>query len=251
MGASTLQLVLCFLLLSAAVVQAVDPPSIVYRSDYRSPDDIFENGFQALGDNDNLYDHVSGASCYKHARNTAFVATTSDKTFAINWTKNSFCFRETAEFFYVYKIRATENFYNAVASLRSIGKKKYTDLANNFEHEEEWLALGGVRNTQIELAEKYRMPDLEAKVEPKRVEIITNDDHYDKAIEGSAANPGPYDRKPKKKPSRFLSLSSFITACFTCRVAPPPLSTAKTEAKISIASLLKNLLLKSQFASSN
>jgi hypothetical protein len=47
MGASTPQLVLCFLLLSA-VVQAGDPPPMfVYRSDYCTPADIFVKGFEA------------------------------------------------------------------------------------------------------------------------------------------------------------------------------------------------------------
>ena len=84
MGAFTPQLVLCFLLLSE-VVQATDPPpSIVYRMDYRNPADIFARGFEPLGDNDSLEDHMGGLSCRTGTSTTAFVATTSSEEFAIN-----------------------------------------------------------------------------------------------------------------------------------------------------------------------
>ena len=246
MGASTLQLVLCFLLLSAVVQAVDDPPQFVYRMDFREPAIIFDKGFEALGNNNNLYDHVSGKSCNNGAANTAFVATTSDKQFAIDWVKNSFCSskRKTAEKYYVYKIRATEKFYNAYASLLETGKKKDSQLANRFKNENEWLALDGVPASQIEKADIYSIPGyvlIDTEMNP----------HYNEISEGSA-NSDPYIPEPKEQPPRRFGLPKFITACFTCGGAVPTTpSTAKnekTEAKISIASLLKNLL---QFASHN
>ena len=74
---------LCF----AAVLAA--PPKYVYRADFRPPEKIFSNGFQALGNNANLRSHVGGYSCsYCKGNNSAFVATTSEKDFAIAWGRD-------------------------------------------------------------------------------------------------------------------------------------------------------------------
>ena len=248
MGASTLQLVLCFLLLSAVVQAADPPPSIVYRMDFREPTTIFNEGFKALGSNDNLYDHVNGDSCYKNARNTAFVATTSDKEFAVKWSKNDFCYKGTATYYYVYEIRATSNFYNAEESLINTEEERNIELATKFQNESEWLAYGGVDKIQIKLAEIYEMPKDKGEDGIYR-DTIKNED-YDGTIT-SSANPGPYIQKSKKEPPRGHIQSNFIIACFTCRRAPPTPRIAKdqkSEAQISIASLLKNLL---QFAFRN
>ena len=237
MGAFKSQLVLCFLLLSA-VVQATDPPPIfVYRMDYRNPDVIFARGFEALGDNDSLYDHVSGASCKTGTSTTAFVATTSDETFAINWGKNRFCLHNKATEFYVYKIRATENFYSAELSLRNTGESKSIELADHYKKQKEWLAVGGVPAKQIEKADVYKTPDKEENIPHIRTEMNPN---YDGTIEGSG-NPEPYIPKPKEQPRCRFRLPNFITACFTgCST----LNRAKnqitdSEAKIFISSLLQ------------
>ena len=250
MGAFTPQLVLCFLLLSA-VVQAVDPPPIfVYRMDYRNPTDIFAMGFEPLGDNDSLEDHVGGLSCRTGTSTTAFVATTSSEEFAINWGRDRFCLHGTATEFYVYKIRATENFYSAEASLRNTGEQKNILLADYYKKQKEWLAFGGVPAKQIEKADIYKTPDMEGNVPYIRTETNPN---YDGTIKGRG-NSEPYIPKPKGQPPRRFQLPNFITACFTCGGALSTPSTAKSkkiEAKISIATLLqtwKNLL---QHASRN
>ena len=256
MGAFTPQLVLCFLLLSA-VVQAVDPPPIfVYRMDYRNPDVIFARGFEALGDNDSLYDHVSGGSCRTGTSTTVFVATTSDKTFAVNWGRDRFCLHNKATEFYVYKIRATENFYSAEASLRNTGESKSIELADHYKKQKEWLAVGGVPASQIKMADVYKTPDKSGKVVHLRSEM---NDNYDETIQGSG-NPEPYIPKeqPTQPPRRRIRfrLPNYITACFTGCWGLSTLNTAEnqntdSEAKISFASLLqtwKNFL---QHASRN
>ena len=249
MGAFIPQLVLCFLLLSA-VVQATDPPPIiVYWMDYRNPADIFARGFEALGDNDSLEDHVNGKSCKTaHGTSTtAFVATTSSKQFAIDWGRDRAFLHPGATEFYVYKMQATENFYSAGASLREAsrrtGESKYVALADHYDYQKEWLAVGGVPTSQIEMADAYSTPDKSGKVVHLHSEMNPN---YDRTIWGSG-NPRPYI--PKGQPShRRFRLPNFVTACFTGGGTLSTLNTAKNqnaEAKMSIASLLqawKNLL---------
>ncbi len=246
MGASTPQLVLCFLLLSAVVQAGDPPPMVVYRSDYRKPADIFVKGFETLGDNDSLEDHVSGSSCRTGTSTTAFVATTSSENFAVSWGRDRAIIHPGASEFYVYKMRATENFYSAGASLREAyrrtGDVKYVALADHYEYQKEWLAVGGVPASQVEMADVYSTPDKSGNVVHIRSEVNPN---YDRTTKGSG-NPKPYI--PKGQPSRRrFRLPNFVTACFTGGT-PSRLYTAKTQntgAKISIASLLhtwKNLL---------
>ena len=251
MGTFTPQVVLCCCLLFSAVVKAEDPPPMfVYRSDYRKPADIFAKGFEALGDNDSLEDHVSGSSCRTGTSTTAFVATTASENFAISWGRDRAILHSAATEFYVYKMRATENFYSAGASLREAyrktGDEKYEALANHYEYQKEWLAVGGVPSSQIEMADVYSTPDKSGNVVRLRSEVNSN---YDRTIQGSG-NPKPYI--PKARPTRRrFRLPNFVTACFTGNGGHGTLSTVNTaknrnaEAKISIASLLrtwKNLL---------
>jgi pertussis toxin subunit 1 len=221
----------------------------VYRSDYRKPADIFVKGFEALGDNDSLEDHVMGSSCRTGTSTTAFVATTSSETFAVNWGRDRAIIHSGASEFYVYKMRATENFYSAGASLREAyrktGDSKYVALADHYEYQKEWLAVGGVPASQVEMADVYSTPDKSGNVVRIRSEVNPN---YDRTIEGSG-NPKPYI--PKGQPSRRrFRLPNFVTACFTGNGgALSTLNTAKNQnagAEMSIASLLhtwKNLLL--------
>ena len=241
MGAFTPQLVLSFLLLSA-VVQATDPPTFVYRMDYRKPADIFARGFEALGDNDSLEDHVSGSSCRTGTSTTAFVATTSKEQFAIDWGRDRALIHPGATEFYVYKMRATDNFYSAGASLREAyrktGESKYEALADHYDYQKEWLAVGGVPASQVEMVDVYSTPDKSGKVVHLRSEMNPN---YDRTIRGSG-NPRPYI--PRGQPSRRrFRLPNFVTACFTGNGgALSTLNTAKNqnaEAKMSIASLLQ------------
>ena len=68
---------------------------------------------------------------------------------------------------YVYKIRATENFYSAYYSLmvakdnlRQQGKNKkadkYVSVAEKYLYEREWMAYRAIAATQIQLATPYR-----------------------------------------------------------------------------------------------
>ena len=152
-------------LLCSGALQAGDPPPCIYmyRSDYCTPASIFAAGFQALGDNKSLEDHGSGSSCRTGTSTTAFVATTSKEEFAISWGQGSFTLEQ--QNFYVYKMRATENFYSAEASLdlheayHRTGESKYAVLADHYVYQKEWLAVGGEPSSHIEMAEIYSTPD--------------------------------------------------------------------------------------------
>ena len=147
-------------------------------------------------------------------------------------------------------MQATENFYSAGASLREAyrrtGDSEYVTLADRYQKQKEWLAVGGVPISQIEMADVYSRstPDKSGNVVHLRSEMNPN---YDRTIRGSG-NPRPYI--PRGQPSRRrFRLPNFVTACFTGNGgALSTLNTAKNqnaEAKMSIASLLqtwKNLL---------
>ena len=115
---------LCCLLFSAVVVWTEDSPVYVLRADIRPPNDVFLNGFRSLGDNDNLLDHVSGASCQTatHQGTTVFIDTTTNLLFAKAWgeqllSKTNILVPPTTNFYYVYVIHANSNFFNCEASL--------------------------------------------------------------------------------------------------------------------------------------
>ena len=119
------------LLCLSAVLANVSPPSFVYRSDFREPSNIFNNGMKHLGNNENLIDHVTGDSCTLGTmKNTAFVATSSD-----------------------------ENFYDVQASLmkayKGTGNKDYKETAEEFKAEREWVAYHGLPKELIMSANIY------------------------------------------------------------------------------------------------
>ena len=245
MGFFTQQLVLCCLL-SSVVVWAADPPTFVYRADFRPPEVIFANGFPALGDNDDLHDHMTGGSCKigNNPGSTAFVATTSDERFAVNWGRDRIVIRppETQQY-YVYKIRATANFYNAEASLRvayhNTGDRKYSADADHYAYQKEWLAYNGIPASQVEMVTIYGRPD-------RRGNVISRgslfNENYDRRSQ-SSANPNPY--VPRRQPThrRRFRLPKFVTACFNGNnegdLSKLQLKNRSAEAKISTARLMR------------
>ena len=160
---------LCCLLLSAAVVWT-DPPEFVYRADLRDPMDVFEKGFPALGNDDDLHNHVTGASCgtARQKGTTIFVDTCSEHL-AIKWgevliSKSDF------DGFYIYQIRTTASFHHCENSLRDIAKKiregkddpkKYQQYLYDADKLEEkkrtsrWLAHSGVPKELIVRVDYY------------------------------------------------------------------------------------------------
>ena len=173
------QHVFCCLLFPAVAVLA-QPPEVVYRADLRSPEYVFINGFPALGNNDNLHDHVTGASCVSREDNTAFVDTTTNLKF-VEWWGSHVIVDLSNSTFYIYKIRTNQGFYNCKESLpttdiRHPGKSveyhmsfawlKGRDIRLDWDEWlakegiplewERWLAKKGIPTSLIEGATEYR-----------------------------------------------------------------------------------------------
>ena len=148
-----------FLFIFVVSSKAADntPPHFVYRADFRDYEHLFASGFKTLGRNDNLEDHIRGISCQDgELKNSAFTATTSEEEFAIKWAGDRLWMREnyaSNQFVYVYKIRASENFYCSYSSLmkafEDTKEKPYKRLADFFKSEKEWVAYKGIPSDQV------------------------------------------------------------------------------------------------------
>ena len=137
------------------------PPQFVYRADFRDPEKIFKSGFQPLGDNEDLIDHVYGNSCnIGGTKDAAFVATSIKKDFAHNFGLDMLWSTGDAAYVYVYKICATKSFYDVSLSLdeafKVTGDMQYMMAAVTFAHEEEWVAYGGISNGLIRSVSIYK-----------------------------------------------------------------------------------------------
>lgn len=126
-----------------------------YRVDSRPPGVVFLEGFKSLGNNDNLYLHVEGMTCYTGSRESAFVSTSASRDFSVGWGQ----LNRPGTTYYVYRIRATDNFYDAYQSLmsgyNSTGNASLYNTASTHRYQEEFSALGGVAASQIVEAEEF------------------------------------------------------------------------------------------------
>jgi pertussis toxin subunit 1 len=95
-------------------------PRLLWRIDTRTPNQIFNSGFASWGNNDNVRDHISGASCVElpqAERDTAFISVSADR----NWIEQVAAERAMltpSVAIYIYQIRADSNFYNGERSLQ-------------------------------------------------------------------------------------------------------------------------------------
>ena len=206
-------------LLSFFVLSKQDEvPQTVYRADFRDPDEIFAHGFRTLGNNDDLFDHVSGTSCQSGAnQNSAFTATTSVEKFARKWcSDNLWSGQGGSRFMYVYEIRATKNFYNAYNSLMNTfhqtKKTEYKSLAEMFKAENEWVAYKGVPRDLVKGATKYEKGEAPTKL--KQVSERINP-FYSEA--NTAGNKDPFQVSGAHSTSVVTLISGSIahlSACF-------------------------------------
>ena len=148
--------VLCCLLFSAAAVWAESSPKYVYLVSNHKPSDVFYNGFQALGSNEDLHMHASGVSCAGNDGDTAFIDTTTNKNFAFDWGVKLY----PSGPFYMYKIRATDQFYELKNSLEKTAEKMKKEDDCRFElysydsqqlpaSQGRWIARTGISNRLI------------------------------------------------------------------------------------------------------
>lgn len=133
------------------VLSPTAPPTIVYRLDTRPPAVIFQTGFEPWYDDTNIVRHVNGNPL------SAYVSTTTDPNMYREFAPITFDLDNITDV-WVYRIRATSNFYNTAGSLdylrrlpsispdnRALVERTYRD----FERQHEWSALGHVPATQI------------------------------------------------------------------------------------------------------
>ena len=201
---------LCF----AAVLAA--PPKYVYRADFRPPEKIFSNGFQALGNNANLDDHVTGVSCSSSYHNSAFVATTSSKEFAVAWGRDRTAVncKSLGEYVYVYTIRATDNFYDAHESLleayHNTGDSNYQVLAERFRSQHEWLAYNGIPNNQVKDVDMYKRPGGSENM------IFLHSQHNQFYVDAqSHGNPHPFQISGRATISNWILRTKYVSTSYS------------------------------------
>ncbi|PTT47002.1 hypothetical protein DBR09_08780 [Aeromonas sp. HMWF016] len=179
-------------------------PTRVYRSDLRSPDEVFNNGMPISGTDDDIYRHVNGSSCKKGT--SAFLATSDNLEFLKkHWAKDGLLMSKQ-DLIYIYEIIPDARFFNAYHSLSYTSKKNkdssLQSTAERFKHQGEWLAKGGVSAGNIVSAEVYGRTDK------------GNDIVFIKKVENSnvtatpSANAYPYQYKSSKDKTGSL-LSCF------------------------------------------
>lgn len=125
--------------------------------DYRSEDDIFNHEFAALGRNGDLFLHVEGETCFRGStRDSVYVSTTRNINFAINWGTIS----RPGRTFYIYRIRADINMYDAHSSLMNAyalsGQERFRNTAIQFQYQQEWVSNGSIPASQIIDVSIYR-----------------------------------------------------------------------------------------------
>ncbi|WP_097355778.1 hypothetical protein [Candidatus Enterovibrio escicola] len=91
----------------------------VYRYDERVPKEVFRNGFTALGNNDDIYEHMTGNSCKTGSLNLVIISTTTLYSYAeklqeLRVRQKLQAGEETTIIGYIYKTRADGNFYNMI-----------------------------------------------------------------------------------------------------------------------------------------
>ena len=126
---SKFKIILCIILGLFFLTQfliAQDLPKTVYRADFRSPEEVFKDGFIAWGNDYDLMHHFWGHQVFdtQGIPIDGYISTTSD----INYAYDFACMmrdptvhaRPGGEYHvYVYIIRADNNMYNVEASLNA------------------------------------------------------------------------------------------------------------------------------------
>lgn len=127
----------------------------VYRADGRPPEEVFEKGFTAQGNNTDLVRHVLGLTVGRGG-NSAFIST-SVNTETPMWFANQAL--TTREFYYVYNIRPTDNFYftsNAIYTLYGyLNEHVPSEMRYSMSLEAEYSALSYIASSQIRSVTAY------------------------------------------------------------------------------------------------
>lgn len=152
---------LTHILLYITILVSINIPAYAapffYRHDMVDAEDAFRIGFIPSGNNDNMYEHIRGTSCFEGNASSAFISTTSSESMAHIMAETN---TPEGMIYYMYMIRPTNNFFNSVSSLRAAfvrtGDIRFEQTISDYMHEQEWLALGTIETEQIHSARAYR-----------------------------------------------------------------------------------------------
>lgn len=206
-----------------------ESPNFVWRADTRDYNEIFHDGFKSWGGNNNVYEHLSGVSCFSYQDNhdSAFISTTASHETALSYAEVQVKgYNERwgkSPVVYIYKIRATNNFYDGIASLENYAKifpdtKKnqiYKGIYFKTELDEEWLAVNKIENYLIKEVYPARLENGSFIVGPG----YTNPSYIEGSTKGSTL---PYNVEMHKSNKNDLTwvtnMKPLIGVCSALRV---------------------------------
>lgn len=191
-------------LLSVSMAALAVPPTFVFRVDSRPPDGargIFATGFAAWGNNQDLSAHEQGTSCNtgdempSATADSAYVSVSSAQHRALRFAAAAFA--DTRQNIWVYTIRATSNFYNALATtenamrstnqrIRNTAAYVHMNAAPNMVEDGEYVSFGNIPSTLIREAARYQWRN--GRYEAVAESSIRNE-HYENAATHANANP--------------------------------------------------------------
>lgn len=91
----------------------------VYRADFRSPEQVFREGFGSRGDNRDILQHFFGLSCSAGTLDSAYISTSARLSGAMGIAR--FYLRsDPNDRIWIYTIRADRNFYPLLPSINYI-----------------------------------------------------------------------------------------------------------------------------------
>lgn len=203
--------IVSFIAMAAPCGQAFStPPAWVYRVDTRGPEEILRDGFVARGHDSDFADHFLSVS--HSLGDSAFVSTTDDYYIALEFAQDVMRQRQLSEMF-VYRIRATADFYNAVDTIRahlrdidaagraavlSTYVRRLDQDLPGYEWEREWFVHGGIPSEQVSWVRMLSpsetplpRPDAERPPIYLHEGAIVNNEHYVHANTQGNAEPYP------------------------------------------------------------
>ncbi|CNI02589.1 putative enterotoxin subunit [Yersinia thracica] len=156
-------ILLCFINILLACKCEAKPPDIVWRVDSRDYEDIFNNGFVASGNNNDIVEHLSGRSCHRggaSSDSSSFISTTSNRFFAYQYAERILrrmdAQGDANARVYIYQIRATDNMYSASSTLEFLlqrdGHAQHSEISRILRYSSylsEWMAHRRIEPRQI------------------------------------------------------------------------------------------------------
>lgn len=143
-------------------------PKLVYRIDARSPEEVFRNGFSPWGSNLNFFGHILGDTLGHEAEpslRSGLISATDSPDSALRFFGERLHVPTPA--FYLYEIRATNNFYSAQRTASFYEQRIATNqmdvthgsfdeacsaielLRTAFAYQREWFSVGAIPANQI------------------------------------------------------------------------------------------------------